>query len=65
MFECEKDIILTIKPQDPDSNWITIDEHGTIISEGKTPTEAIEIARSVTDNFTVIFVPKKGISYIF
>jgi hypothetical protein len=59
------DTIFMITPSDPNSNWITIDEHGKLLTEGRTPNEAIEAARAKAKDFTVIFVPKEGNSYIF
>jgi hypothetical protein len=65
MYNTEDDITITIKPKNPDSNWVTVDDKGNMISEGKTPAEAIEKAKKISDNFSVIFVPKEGESYIF
>lgn len=65
MYNTEDEITINIKTQNPDSNWVTVDEHGKMISEGKTPAEAIEKAKKISDNFSVIFVPKEGESYIF
>ncbi len=65
MFENDNNTIVIEKPKSPDSRWITVDENGKLISEGKTPEEAIKIAKQKTDNFTVLFVPKEGSTYIF
>ncbi len=65
MYNTEDDITITVKPKNPDSNWVTVDERGNMISEGTTPAEAIEKAKKITDNFSVIFVPKEGNTYIF
>lgn len=65
MYNQVEDYTITITPKKPDSNWVTVDENGKMIAEGKTPAEVIEIAKKVTDNFSVIFVPKEGESYIF
>jgi hypothetical protein len=65
MFETDNDITITIKPKNPDSRWITVDENGKMISEGQTPQEAIAIAKKISDSFSVIFVPKEGSTYIF
>ena len=64
-MEVFDDITIAIKPKNPDTQWVTLDESNNIISEGKTPDEAIELAKKKTDNFTVLFVPKKGSTYIF
>jgi predicted RNase H-like HicB family nuclease len=60
-----EDITISITPKNPNSNWVTVDEHGKVISEGKTPAEAIENAKKITEDFSVIFVPKEGNTYIF
>ena len=56
---------INITPKNPESNWLTIGENNNLISEGKTPNEAIELATKITNNFSLIFVPKKDITYIF
>lgn len=53
------------KPKNPDSRWMTVDENGNLISEAKTPDEAIKLAKINTNNFTVLFIPKEGTTYIF
>ena len=65
MYTTDDDITITVKPKNPESNWVTVDESGNMISEGITPAEAIEAAKKITDNFSVIFIPKEGKSYIF
>lgn len=61
----DNDTIIMPKPSNPDSRWMTVDEDGNLISEGKTPEEVIKFAKEKTDNFTVLFIPKKGSTYIF
>jgi hypothetical protein len=65
MFETDNDITITITPKNPDSRWVTLDEDNNIISEGKTPGEAIEAAKKTDKAFTVMFVPLEGNTYIF
>ena len=65
MFETDNDTTLTISAKNPDTNWVTIDQDGNIISEGKTPKEAIEKAEKISENFSLMFVPKEGNTYIF
>ena len=66
MFNHEDDNdTITITPKDPKSNWVAVDEKGKIISEGKTPKETIEKANKVTKDFSIVFVPKEGKTYIF
>ncbi len=62
--ECD-DITTTITPKRPDTRWVTLDDDNNIISEGKTPQEAVDAAKKITDNFTVMFVPVEGNTYIF
>lgn len=59
------DTLILPNPTNPDSRWMTVDIDGNLISEAKTPGEAIEIAKHKTDNFTILFIPKEGITYIF
>lgn len=65
MTNAENDTTTMPKPKNPDSRWMTVDENDNIISEGKTPEEAINLAKEKTDKFTVLFVPKEGSTYIF
>jgi predicted RNase H-like HicB family nuclease len=64
MMHTDNDIEITVKPKNPDSNWVAVDENGTMISEGKTPAEALDAAKKVCDNFSLIFVPKEWNTYI-
>jgi hypothetical protein len=66
MFNHQDDTpTITISPKNPESNWITVDDNGKTISEGETPNETIERAKKISDNFSLIFVPKEGKTYIF
>lgn len=65
MFDTDTDITITITPKNPESRWVTLDEDNNIISEGKTPEEAIEAAKKTGKPFTVMFVPLEGNTYIF
>lgn len=65
MAVVQDDMEIKVSPKNPDSNWVTVDENGRLISEGKTPEEAIKIAKEKIDNFTVLFVPRQGNAYIF
>jgi|GEM_PF-2356035 len=59
------DITLVVSPQRPETRWVTLDNNNSIISEGKTPGEAIERAKEVTDEFTLLFVPLEDNTYFF
>ncbi len=65
MFETDNDITITITPKSPDSRWVTLDDDNNIISEGKTPEEAIELAKKAGKSYTLMFVPMQGNTYIF
>ena len=65
MFETDNDITITITPKNPETRWVTLDDDNNIISEGKTPDEAIEAAKKTGKSFTVMFVPVEGNTYIF
>ena len=65
MFHETDDITVTITPKNPDTRWVALDEHNNIISEGKTPDEAIEKAKKTDKSYTLMFVPLKGNAYIF
>jgi|KBSMisStaDraftv2_1062788.scaffolds.fasta_scaffold3276522_1 hypothetical protein len=64
MFLEDNDTI-TITPKNPEAKWVAIDQSNKIISEGQNPNEVIDAAKKITDNFTIMFVPKKGNTYIF
>ncbi len=65
MFDTDNDITITITPKNPESRWVTLDEDNNIISEGKTPEEAIDLANEKGKTFTLMFVPLEGNTYIF
>lgn len=56
---------LVVSAKSPDSRWVALDNNNAIISEGKTPNEAIQEAKKVTDDFALMFVPVEGNTYIF
>jgi hypothetical protein len=62
--ECD-DMTITITPKSPDTRWVTLDDDNKILTEGKTAGEAIERAKETGKNFTLMFVPLKGNTYIF
>lgn len=68
MFNSDEDdstISVTITPKDPNSRWVTLDKNDNIISEGKTPEEAIERAKKSGESYTLMFIPLEGNTYIF
>ncbi len=64
MFETDNDITINITPKSPESRWVTLADDNTIISEGKTAGEAIELANETGKTFTLMFVPIEGNTYI-
>lgn len=56
---------LVVSPKSPDTRWVALGSNDSIISEGKTPTEAIEEAKKVTKDYTLLFVPKEGSSCFY
>lgn len=56
---------ITVSPKSPETRWVALDQKNEIISEGKTPAEAIEQAKKITDNYTLMFVPLEGNTYFF
>jgi Family of unknown function (DUF5678) len=56
--------IITIKAKDPKSNWAAVDENGKVIAEGETPQDVISKLNKVSDNFSLVFIPKEGNTYI-
>jgi hypothetical protein len=65
MFQTDNDITITISPKNPESRWVALDQDNKILSEGKTPGEAIEAAKETGKEFTLMFVPLEGNTYIF
>ena len=65
MFDTDDDITITITPKNPESRWVTLDDNNNIISEGITPDEAIEMAKKTGKEYTLMFVPEQGNTYIF
>lgn len=57
--------ILTANTKDSDSRWVALDLNNNLISEGKTPEEANDKAKKLVEVFSLMFVPKKGVTYIF
>ncbi len=64
MYNSNDDITITVNPKKKDSNWVAVNENGKMVAEGKTPAEVTEEAKKVCDNFSLIFVPKEGNTYI-
>lgn len=65
MFNTENDITFTITPKNPESKWVALDQDNNIIAEGKEPGDVIEEAKKTGVEFTLMFVPQKGNTYLF
>ncbi len=64
MFKTDDDTI-TITPKNPDSKWVAIDSDNKIIAEGIEAGEVIEKAKESKVEFTLLFIPQKGNTYLF
>jgi len=55
-----------IKTKSPDSMWVALDNSNSnvIITEGKTPDAVTNAAIKTGKEFTLMFVPKSGVTYI-
>ena len=56
---------LVVSPKSPETRWVALGNNDSIISEGKTPGEAIEEAKKVTEDYTLMFVPMEGSACFF
>ncbi len=65
MYNETDDITITITPKNPDSKWVAIDENNNVIAEGIEASEVIKEAKKKNVEFTLMFVPKEGSSYLF
>ena len=57
--------MLTITPHNPKTRWVALDNNDKIISEGETPVIVSEDARKKTNDFSIMFIPTAGNTYIF
>ena len=48
---------LVVLPKNPETRWVALGDDDAIISEGKTPDEAIEKAKEIAENYTLLYVP--------
>ena len=63
-MEQENKKIVTINTKNSDSRWVAI-VNKQVISEGKTPEEALHNAKDISSNPFLMFIPKKGTCYVF
>ncbi len=56
-----------IKVSNPENRWVALDiiDSNVVISEGKSPEEVAQLAKKTGKEFILMFVPKKGETYIF
>lgn len=60
-----EDMTLVVSPKSPETRWVALNSDNSIISEGKTPGEAIEKAKEVSENYSLMFVPLEDNTYFF
>lgn len=58
-----------IKPVDvisekSETRWIALDYNNKKIAESSTPEGAINLAEQITKEYSLVFVPEKGATYI-
>lgn len=56
---------MNVEIKDPKTRWAALDFDNKVIAEGKTPEEAIEKAELITKKYALMWIPEKGITYIF
>jgi hypothetical protein len=56
---------IEVSPKNPNTNWVALDKLYNILAEGETPEEVIGKAQQITNEFTLMFTPKEGSTYIF
>lgn len=61
----QQDMTMAVSTKSPDSRWVALDTRDKVISEGINPTDVISEAEKVSSNFSLMFVPAKGNTYIF
>ena len=54
-----------IKPKNPENRWVTINNKRKVVSEGKTPDEALEKSKSVKGINFLMYVPIEEVAYVF
>jgi hypothetical protein len=65
-MSAERKSTFSVSPKDPDSRWVALSSENIIISEGKNPTQVLKEAKEKSsENVFMMFVPKKGTTYIF
>ena len=64
-MEQANDIMLAITPKNPKTKWVALDSNDKIISEGETPVIVANDARKLTDDFSIMFIPTPGHTYIY
>lgn len=64
-MENSNQIMVAIMPKNPKTKWVALGANDEIISEGDTPVMVAEDARKKTDEFSIMFIPAPGNTYIF
>lgn len=55
----------SITPKDPKTTWVALDNKSVIIAEGNTPVSVSEQAKHKTEDFSIMFIPSIGHTYIY
>ncbi len=58
-------IMVAITPKNPKTKWVALDANEVIISEGDSPMNVAQEAKKKTTDFSIMFIPAPGHTYIF
>lgn len=61
----KEETILMVSPEHPETRWVALNSENIIIAEGKVPEEAIAKAKTITDDFVIMFIPDEENNYVF
>jgi late competence protein required for DNA uptake (superfamily II DNA/RNA helicase) len=58
---------LIVTPTKEDSRWVAISDSNQLLAEGKTPNDVFSIInkQDKPENPFLMFIPQKGVTYIF
>jgi len=54
---------IIVRPKNPNMRWVAVDNNFKIVSEGRTLQSAANKASKVAEKFSLMFVPKEGVTY--
>jgi hypothetical protein len=64
-MESSNEIMVAITPKNSKTKWVALDDKDRIISEGDSPVMVANDAIKQTDDFSIMFIPAPGHTYIF